>query len=106
MVKNHEHLVGLLSELVVKFVVQLNCKTLVKELFLHILEFSESLFDDTTSQDNVAVRSLANFITEIAEHNVELVLPWVDILTPALDTDVSILTLCKLFWISSLIPPP
>lgn len=86
MLKFCEHLVSVLAQAVVYFVSKFNCRSLIKEIIIEIIETGSEM--DTYSQDQSSHRTFASFIAEITAQEPELVLPSVNFLTPNLNCDV------------------
>lgn len=87
MLKLNEHLVSVLAQAIVYFVQKHNCRSLIKDIIVEIVETGSEM--DTYSQDQSSHRTFSSFIVEITAQEPELVLPCVNFLTPNLNCDVS-----------------
>lgn len=87
MLKLYEHLVSILAQAVIFFVEKYNCRSLIKELIIEIIETGEEL--DNYVQDNLSSKAFSNFIVEIAAEKPDLILPCINLLIHNLNCDVS-----------------
>lgn len=76
----------ILGQAVVFFVEKHNCKSLIKEVILEIIETSGEM--DHYVQDSSSARAFCNFIVEIAKQQPELIVPCINLLIHNLDCDV------------------
>lgn len=86
MIKLYEHLVSVLAQAVIYFVERHNCRSLIKELIIEIIETDIQ----NESQDTSNLRAFSGFIVEIASEQPQLVLPCVNLLIHSLTGDVSL----------------
>lgn len=76
----------ILAQAVVFFVEKYNCRSLVKELILEIIETEADV--DNYGPDSSSSRAFSNFIVEIAKQQPELILPCINLLIHNLSCDV------------------
>lgn len=76
----------ILAQAVIFLVEKYNCRSLIKELILEIIETEEET--DTYTQDGSSSRQFSNFIVEIAKLRPQLVLPYINLLINNLSSDV------------------
>ena len=82
----YDHLDSTLAQSVVFIVEKFNCRSLVKELIVEIIETESEI--DTYTQDNSSSKSFSNFIIEVAKQQPELILPCMNLLIHSLSYDV------------------
>ncbi len=87
MLKHYEHLVSILSQATIYFVVRHNCRSLVKELIDEIIETGAET--DASGYDTSCWKSFSGFIAELAAQQPELILPCMNLLLHNLSCDVS-----------------
>lgn len=87
MLKLYDHLASILAQAVVFFVEQYNCRSLIKELIIEIIETGSEM--DTYAQESSSSREFSSFIVEIATQKPELILPCINLLLHNLNCDVS-----------------
>lgn len=81
----------ILAQAVVLFVEKYNCRSLIKELILEIIETEGEV--DNYVQDGSSSRAFSNFIVEIAKLQPALILPCINLLIDNLSRDVR-----RLLW--------
>lgn len=89
MLKLNDHLASILAQAVVFFVEQYNCRSLIKELIIEIIETGSEM--DSCARETSSSREFSSFIVEIATQKPELILPCINLLLHNLSCDVSIL---------------
>lgn len=88
MLKLYDHLSSILAQAVVLFVEQYNCRSLIKELIIEIIETGSEM--DSYAQESSSSREFSSFIVEIATQKPEFILPCINLLLHNLNCDVRI----------------
>ncbi|XP_065218863.1 condensin complex subunit 1 [Planococcus citri] len=101
LLKLYDHLDSTLAQTVVLIVEKFNCRSLIKELIVEIIETESEI--DTYTPDSSSSKSFSNFIIEVAKQQPALILPCINLLVQSLGYDPYSMRICTLTVMAEII---